>query len=50
MKELEVKVLNIDLKEMESKLMSLGATLIDKELQVNTLIDSKENFYSRQAR
>ena len=25
MKELEVKVLNIDLKEMESKLMSLGA-------------------------
>ncbi|CAK7059977.1 class IV adenylate cyclase [Tissierella sp.] len=44
MKELEVKVLNMDLKEMESKLMSLGATLIDKELQVNTLIDSKESF------
>lgn len=44
MKELEVKVLSIDLEEMESKLISLGATLIDKELQVNTLIDSKENF------
>ncbi len=44
MKEIEVKVLSIDLEEMESKLISLGATLIDKELQVNTLIDSKENF------
>lgn len=44
MKELEVKVLNIDLEEMESKLKSLGATLIGKELQVNTLIDSKENY------
>lgn len=42
MKELEVKILNIDLKEMESKLKSLGAKLISKELQTNTLIDSKE--------
>lgn len=44
MKELEVKILNINLEDMESKLRGLGATLIDKELQVNTLIDSKENF------
>ena len=44
LKELEVKVLNVNLDEMESKLRFLGATLIEKELQVNTLIDSKENF------
>ncbi|WP_313756044.1 class IV adenylate cyclase [Tissierella sp.] len=44
MKELEVKILNVNLDDMELKLRSLGATLIDKELQVNTLIDSKENF------
>jgi len=43
MKELEVKILDVDLKEMESKLKSLGAKLISKELQTNTLIDSKEN-------
>jgi len=43
-KELEVKILNVNLDDMELKLRSLGATLIDKELQVNTLIDSKENF------
>ncbi|MSU00795.1 class IV adenylate cyclase [Tissierella sp. DSM 105185] len=44
MKELEVKILNIDINEMETKLKALGATLIDKEVQVNTLIDSKEDF------
>ncbi len=44
MKELEVKILNINLEDMESKLIDLGAILIDRELQVNTLIDSKENF------
>ena len=44
MKELEVKILNIDINEMEKKLKTLGATLIDKEVQVNTLIDSKEDF------
>lgn len=43
-KELEVKILNIDLDEMESKLKDLGATLISKEEQVNTLIDSKNSF------
>lgn len=41
-KELEVKVLNIDVVEMERKLKSLNAELVNKELQVNTLIDSYE--------
>lgn len=41
-KELEVKVLNVDLNEMETKLIKMGAKLISKELQVNTLIDSKD--------
>lgn len=41
-KELEVKVLDIDIKKIEEKLISLGAKLISKELQINTLIDSKE--------
>lgn len=44
MRELEVKILNMDLKELESKIQGLGATLISKEIQVNTLIDSKDNF------
>lgn len=39
-KELEVKILNIDLDEMEKKIISLGGSLIAKEVQVNTLIDS----------
>lgn len=41
-KELEVKVLNIDFKAIEEKIISLGGRLIGKELQVNTLIDSKD--------
>lgn len=41
-KELEVKILNIDLEEMEKLIISLGGTLIAKEMQVNTLIDSTE--------
>lgn len=44
MKELEVKILNIDLEEMENKLKKLGAKLIDEELQVNTLIDSEDKY------
>ena len=44
MRELEVKILNMDLKELESKIIALGARLISQEVQVNTLIDSKENF------
>jgi adenylate cyclase class 2 len=39
-KELEVKVLNIDLNEIEKRIISLGGKMIAKELQVNTLIDS----------
>lgn len=46
-KELEVKILNIDLDEMELKLKNLGATLISKEEQINTLIDSEENFIQK---
>lgn len=34
-KELEVKVLNIDPKKMESKLILLGARLVKKEKQIN---------------
>ncbi len=44
MRELEVKILNMDLKELELKIQALGATLISQEVQVNTLIDSKDNF------
>lgn len=39
-KELEVKILNVDLEEMERLIISLGGRLIAKEKQVNTLIDS----------
>lgn len=46
-KELEVKVLNIDLDEMEQKLKSLGAILTSKEEQLNRLIDSKDNFIQK---
>lgn len=41
-KELEVKVLNIDINQIQNKLKDLNAVLIKKELQVNTLIDSYE--------
>lgn len=42
-RELEVKILGIDLDEMEKRVISLGGTLIAKEKQTNTLIDSREN-------
>lgn len=42
-KELEVKVLNIDIESIEKKILSLGGKSIAKELQVNTLIDSTTN-------
>lgn len=41
-KELEVKILNIDLDEMEKRIISLGGRLIAKEVQINTLIDSSK--------
>ena len=47
MRELEVKVLKVDLVEMEKKLESLGARLIAKEEQINTIIDSKDNYIEK---
>lgn len=44
MRELEVKILNIDLKKMEEKIKSLGGQLISKEVQINTLIDREDNY------
>lgn len=41
-KELEVKVLDVDINQIQIKLKNLNAVLIKKELQVNTLIDSYE--------
>lgn len=41
-RELEVKVLGIDLDAMEKKIISLGGKLIAKEKQINTLIDSND--------
>lgn len=40
-RELEVKILGIDLEEMENKVISLGGILIADEIQTNTLIDSR---------
>ncbi|MDR7870455.1 MAG: class IV adenylate cyclase [Tissierellaceae bacterium] len=41
-RELEVKVLGINLEEMEKKVRALGGILLSKEKQINTLIDSSE--------
>lgn len=38
--ELEVKVLNNDLKELEKRLIDLGAKLISREEQINTILDT----------
>lgn len=40
-REIEVKVLNIDVEEMKIKLIELGAKKIKDEYQVNTLFDVK---------
>lgn len=42
-KELEVKVLGMDLGIIEAKIVNLKGELIADELQVNTLIDSSKN-------
>ena len=42
-KELEVKVLGIDIDKLEEKIIKLKGKLIADELQVNTLIDSTLN-------
>ena len=43
-KEIEVKVLNVNLDEMEKKLIEIGAKLLSKEYQVNTIFDSEDNY------
>lgn len=42
-REIEVKLLGLDVKKIEKKLISLGAKLIAKEEQKNIRIDSKSN-------
>ncbi|EOD00868.1 class IV adenylate cyclase [Caldisalinibacter kiritimatiensis] len=42
MKELEVKVLNIDKEEIQERLKSIGAELVKKEYQVNTIFDTED--------
>lgn len=42
MRELEVKILNIDAQEMENRIKNRGGVLIGKERQINTLLDSTE--------
>lgn len=39
-KELEVKVLNMDINIIEEKILRSGGVLLTKEVQINTLIDS----------
>lgn len=41
-KELEVKVLGVDVKFIEDKIVELGGILVADEQQTNTLIDSEE--------
>lgn len=41
-KEMEVKVLNIDLRDMESKLIKLNAKLVSEEYQRNIIFDAIE--------
>ncbi len=45
--EIEVKVLNIDLDEVENKLLDMGAELVAKEYQINTVIDSKDKYIQK---
>ncbi len=47
-KEIEVKVLNVDLKEMEEKLKALGAKLQAEEYQVNTVIDRLDGYIEKE--
>lgn len=46
--EIEVKVLDIDLDEIEKKLQDIGAVLLAKEYQINTIIDSKDNYINKE--
>lgn len=47
-KEIEVKVLNIDLDEVEKKLKDIGAKLIAEEYQINTVLDSKDEYIQKE--
>lgn len=42
-REKEVKILNVNIEDIEERLVSLGAIKISEEKQVNTLIDSRDN-------
>ncbi len=43
-KEIEVKVLDVDLEDMEKRLIDIGAELISKEYQINTLFDTEDKY------
>lgn len=43
-REVEIKVLNIDLDEVEEKLKNIGAKLIANEYQINTVLDSDDRY------
>ncbi|HHV38775.1 MAG TPA: class IV adenylate cyclase [Tepidimicrobium sp.] len=43
-REIEVKVLGVDLKDMERRLMAIGAKLVSKEYQINILLDTEHRF------
>ncbi|WP_312699992.1 class IV adenylate cyclase [Sedimentibacter sp.] len=47
MREKEVKVLNIDKQDIERKLISLGATLIKDENQINYRFDTEDAFLKK---
>jgi adenylate cyclase class 2 len=42
MRELEVKVLNIDKNQVEKRLNEIGAELVKKEYQINTIFDTED--------
>ncbi|HHV46855.1 MAG TPA: class IV adenylate cyclase [Tissierellia bacterium] len=45
--EIEVKVLNVNLDEMEEKLKRIGARLVSEEYQINTIIDREDKFIEK---
>lgn len=45
MKELEVKVLDIDLEKLRENLLNIGAKLNKKENQINTIYDYEDNSF-----
>ena len=47
MKEIEVKVLNIDPCSMEKKLITLGAVKVKDEKQINMIFDTKDYYLDR---